>query len=697
MSPAADQNLKIGEILVKEGYLTPEDQQKVLDLQKEQLQRSLDQLVLGAGSNYRPFGQICVELGLINSQELQRILLRHNKRIRLGELLINQGLIKPNHLLAALKTQESSTLKLGEILLEAGAINRSQLLDALSLQLDAPRMMPSSELLDSALMDHFPLDFYKDHLCLPMYQSGQELTVVMADPQNPKLLTELERSFRCRISPALATSEDILQTLKEYERYSALPGLMPLSESVTLLAANEKPPPENSSQPQPKKAATGPLVPAAEQTRVGGSNVYTEAQPLRQEEQVVSFLIKNALKDRASDIHIEPQEKHIRIRYRIDGVLHHKTDLPTHLGPLMLKRLKELCHLEPDKQGHQHKRVEAQVNEHQLELDIATYPSAWGEAVVLHLQEIQSSTRELLLNLERIGFSPLYLRRYQHLLAQPGGLIIVTGPASAGKTSTLYASINHLNQQNRSIITAERRTEFLVPGTVQGTFAAEHGSFAEMICSMIRLDPDILMVSEIENADTLEAVVEVALTGAKVMTSFEAFDATGALLRLNRLGLENYLIASSNVTVLSQRLVRRLCPSCRQPHPPEELDQSLFNRLGLVDVTPESFPFYRAVGCDACSQRGYKGQLAIHELLHLNEAIREAVLDHKPAATIRGIARTEAKLVSMAEDGLYKVIEGLTSLEEIQRVAFVNEYDSQTPWEAAEIHRICKGLEAEFI
>ncbi len=690
------QGLRIGELLVKEGYLSSESLEMVLKIEREQAQMPQDQLVLGVGSAYRPLGQICIEQNLISSQDLQRVLRKYHKRILLGELLVNQGLLRPSHVKEALQKQLSDRRKLGVLLIESGVLTEAQLLDALSLQLDAPRIMPSVELLDSTLVDHFPIDYYRHHLCLPMYQSGRELTVVMADPQNETIRNELERVFRCNVVPALATPADILETLKEYERYSSLPGLQPLSKNTTLLAGTEKLELEpETSEPTPTAWVAPPKPVITQETAtVGGSSVYASDSQRRQEEQVVSFLIKNALKDRATDIHIEPQEKHIRIRYRIDGVLHHKTDLPTHLGPPLVQRLKELCHLDPHNKGHQRNRVEASVNEQDLELDIATFGSIWGETIVLSLQERPSSSGEIALSLDRVGFSPLNLQRFQNLLSQPGGLIILTGPARAGKTTTLYASIDYLNQQNRSIITAEHPIECQVAGTVQGAYQPEDGSYADMIRSLRHLDPDMLMVSEIQDAETLDAIVEVALTGAKVLTAYPAFDATGALLRLRRMGLEDYLIASSHVGVLSQRLVRRLCPHCRLPHVPE---QAVFNRLGLVDVHPASFTFYKPGGCAECNQHGYKGQLAIHELLQINEAIREAILDHKPAATIRGIARTEAKLVSMAEDGLYKAIEGLTSIEEIQRVAFVNEYDSQTPWEAEEIYRICAGLEQEFI
>ncbi|MEZ0369148.1 MAG: GspE/PulE family protein [Candidatus Sericytochromatia bacterium] len=715
MSQSAVTTLKLGEILVREGYLTMDAVNKVLKIQQEK------GFISESKKNYKPFGQICVELNLISSEELQRVLRKHNKRIQLGELLVNQGLIKPQHVDWAVDQQRVRSQRLGEILISNGLINSSQLLDALSIQLDVPRMMPAMDLIDEKLMGMMPMKFFREHLCVPLYLSGRQLTVVMDNPGDEGVIKLLESAYKCKVQPAIATPADIDQTLNDYEKYVLLPILGPLGDEPEAAAsaasapaaapaapASEEPwidstapkpipvvEPAAAAQPAAQPAAAAPPAQRSQTVSVGGASLQTGSGQRTQEDQVVSFLIKNALKDRATDIHIEPQEKHVRIRYRIDGILHHKTDLPTHLGPPMLTRLKELCRLNPALAEHQRGQVESHFNGQDLELRVATYPSLWGENMVLQIQEKESTNREFLLNLDRIGFSPLYLLRYQNILTQPGGLIILTGPARSGKTATLYASINYLNQQNRSIVTAENPVEMPVPGTIQGGWKSDSGkSFADMIHSMLHLDPDILMVSEIEDATTLEAVVEVALTGAKVITSYPAFDATGALLRLNRMGLENFLIAASNITVLSQRLVRRLCDQCRQPHTPS---QDTFNRLGLVDVSPESFTFYKPGGCEACGQHGYRGQIAIHELLQINEAIREAILDHKPAATIRGIARTEAKLVSMAEDGLFKAIEGLTSLEEIQRVAFVNEYDSQTPWQAEEIFRICKGLEAEFI
>jgi type IV pilus assembly protein PilB len=246
-------------------------------------------------------------------------------------------------------------------------------------------------------------------------------------------------------------------TLPEEEDSSYIPS--PLA-GVSLYADDE---PQEAEIPQ-----------AAQTLTVGGVSLYVSEEQRKQEETVVNFLFKNALKDRATDIHIEPQEKYLRIRYRIDGVLHHKTDLPQDLAGPMLSRLKQLSALNPENTlGHQRNRVQATLMERQLELGVATYPSLWGETMVLNIHERQSSAQDLLLNLERTGFSPLCLQRYQKLLNQPGGLIILTGPARSGKTLTLYASINYLNQQNRSIMTAENPIEIQVPGTVQGQWTPE--------------------------------------------------------------------------------------------------------------------------------------------------------------------------------------------------------------------------------
>ncbi|MEZ0370457.1 MAG: GspE/PulE family protein, partial [Candidatus Sericytochromatia bacterium] len=646
------QGFRLGELLIREGYLTMDALNKVLATQKQQKET-------GSGE-YKPFGQICIDLGLISRDELQRFLKKYDKRIYLGELLINMGLITPKHVDLILGQQKSSGKRFGELLVEQKIISEAQLTDALSVQFDIPRIIPSLELMDPTLMDGMSEVFVRNNVFLPVNAENGIMTVVMADPANKELLKELEKTLGCLIAPAIAPSSEILNTIERFYRGETAAEAESDAADISLQGA-----------PTPTSAADDNSA------------------------AVANFLIKNAMADRATDIHIEPQEKYIRIRYRVDGVLHHKTDLPSNLGPGLIARLKDISRLDPKLHSLQEGKVTGEILGRKVEMHISTYPSIWGENVVIRLNDKENMQQDMLLNIDRIGYSPLNLIRAQKILNQPGGLVVVTGPANTGKTTTLYASINYLNQQNRSIITAENPVERPVPGTIQGAWSQELGtSFAGMIQYMLNQDPDILVVGEIDSKETMEAVVEAGLSGAKVLTSYPAFDATGALLRLMNLGLENYLIASSNITVLSQRLVRRLCDACKASHTPKK---ETFTLLGLVDVDPASYEYFRPTGCPECANRGYLGQTAIHELLQINEAIREAVIDRKPAATIRGIARTEAKLVSMAEDGLFKAIEGVTSIEEVQRVAFVNEYDSQTPWEAEEIFAICSGLEADYL
>lgn len=428
---------------------------------------------------------------------------------------------------------------------------------------------------------------------------------------------------------------------------------------------------------------------------VGGFSLNSGDSQYKQEEGMLNYMIKSALLDQVSAIHIEPQDRYLRIRNRIDGVLHQKTALPQNLGMPMLARLKQLCALNADNTDKpQHNRVQASFNDQEFELGLATFPTIWGENMVISFRPKQKQAHELL-RLDRVGLSPVKLWRLQKTLNQPGGLLIVTGPARSGKTTTLYAILTALNLLTRSIVTAENPMEHTLTGITQGSWTPQSGqSYIDLIQSMSYLDPDVLMVSQLDSPETIEATVEQALTGAKVLTSYHSFDTMGALLRLLSQGLEAYLIASSNVTLLSQRLVRKLCPNCRQADTPP---RGFLDVLGLTGVEPEAFRVYRARGCSECNQVGYSGQTAIHEMLVLNESLRGALLDHAPAGTIRDLARNEAKLVTMAEDGYYKAVEGITSLSEIQRVAFINEFDSKAPWGAEKIHAVCKGDDKSFL
>lgn len=707
MSDSPQNGLKLGELLVKEGYIPTDAVQKVLEIQKE--------LAFISTREYKPFGQICVGLKLLSTDELQSFLKKHRKSILLGELLIKMRAIKSPHLEKALEIQEKEPeRRLGEILLSLNVLNENQLVDAISLQLDIPKMLPAVELMDVSLLRGLDPQFVVKNGFLPVTRDEDQVTVVMEDPQDEKLKKYLRTHFQCRVIPAIAPSGEIRTALKAYytqeferikqahisqQQAAQIPEVKQEEDewSDSHTGGGESPFSSLSLYEEEKKTEAPPPEPKqlVETLIVGDVSLSSPDGKFKQEEGMLNYLIKNALLDQASSIHIEPQDRYLRIRYRINGVLNQKTALPQNLGMPMLARLKQVCALKAE---HTHipqrNRVQAKFNEQEFELGIATYPGSFGENMVLNIRQKQGANTNELLHLERTGLSPLYLRRMQKQLVQPGGLIIITGPPRSGKSTTEYASLNYLNLLTRSIVTAENPVELLLTGVAQGNWTPESGlTFAELIQSMSYMDPDVLMISEVDSPETLKATVDIALSGAKVLTAYPSFDTMSALLRLASQGLESFLIASSNISVLSQRLVRKLCPHCKVT---DQASREFLDLLGLTAVAPDANLLHWPRGCNECNQIGYIGQTAIHEMLVCNETIRAAILDHQPAAKIRDLARNEAKLVSMAEDGYFKSVEGVTSLSEVQRVAFINEFDSKSPWEADQILKVCRGEEPSY-
>jgi type IV pilus assembly protein PilB len=374
------------------------------------------------------------------------------------------------------------------------------------------------------------------------------------------------------------------------------------------------------------------------------------------------------------------------VRYRIDGVLYHKTDLPLFLAPPVISRIKVLCGLDiAEKRRHQDGRIEAKVMGKEIDLRVSTYAAVYGESIVIRILQRQTN----LIDLDLLGFNPANRIRYAELLDQPSGIMLATGPTGSGKTTTLYASLNYLNNMFRKIITVEDPVEFTLDGIVQGNLDPKLGlSYSDFLKSMMRQDPDVLMVGEIRDREGAEAVIQAALTGHKVLTTFHTDDTTGALLRLLDIGIDPFLIASTVSAVVSQRLVRVLCQNCRQPFVPRPEIIASF----LVDLRGvESFTFYQPKGCMHCNGTGFKGRVALHELLVINDAIREAVMSRKTSTQIRLIARDQAHLISMREDGFYKATQGVTTLEEVVRMVFHQESDALSARPLDEVIALCEG------
>jgi len=635
--------LKIGEVLVKEGYLNGKQLQEALAAQMKE---------------YAPLGEICIRLKFISKIELQQILKKYKKRIYLGELLVNLGLLTEEEINQALEVQKIEGKKLGKILVENGFVTEENLINSLSTQLGIPKIIPTAGLIDPAVLKGISKPFLQKSECLPVFRDGDTVTVIMADPLSDENIHAMENIFKCRIEPAIAGSEDIQK------------GIKLLYDDLRMVAGTGG---EKTAKAHFKNHLVIADALASERTE---DNVV----------EVANFIISNAIIEGATDIHIEPMENMLRVRYRIDGVLQHKTDLPLFMAPALTSRIKALCGLDiSDRRRHQDGRLGARVRNRSFDLRVSTYACITGESMSIRVLPNQSNLMEL----EMLGLSPANLRLFRKMLEVPSGIIMVTGPSGSGKTTTLYASLLYLNGLNKKIVTVEDPVEYTIGGVIQGQISEKTGlSYSNFVKSMLRQDPDVIMVGEIRDRASAEAVIETALTGHKVLTSFHTDDTTGALLRMFEIGIETFLISSTVMSVMAQRLVRTLCPFCKEPYIPGDDVLSYFSSIKPLNF--DKYTFSTAHGCLECDNTGFKGRTALNEILLVNNKVREALLARSPSNKIRSVARQSSWLVSMQEDGFYKATKGITSLEEVLRVVRYNESDAQLPLSSEELVALCE-------
>ncbi len=409
---------------------------------------------------------------------------------------------------------------------------------------------------------------------------------------------------------------------------------------------------------------------------------------------IFNFIVFSAVKERASDIHIEPFESKVRVRYRVDGVLRHVTDLPKSISSALTTRVKALSGLDiAERRRHQDGRIEARVGNKDTDLRVSTYAALWGENVVIRILNRETS----LVGLGKLGLSPFNLNRYTRILSYPAGIMLITGPTGSGKTTTLYASLIHLNDGSTKIITVEDPVEYTIEGVVQGKLDSRPDlSYEDFIKSMMRQDPDVIMIGEIRDEAGAAAAIQASLTGHKVFTSFHTDDTVAAILRLMNMGIEPFLISSTIIGIMSQRLARTLCPFCKRPAPVDESITKTFTSI-TQGISYGDYEFYGPVGCPECNNIGFKGRTGIHELLEINEPVREAILARKTASQIRLTARESAHFISMAEDGFYKAAKGITTLQEVLRVVFVNANDGEIPYELDRLMAFCDGTDEDSV
>ncbi|MDR5695469.1 MAG: type II secretion system ATPase GspE [Armatimonadota bacterium] len=558
----------------------------------------------------------------------------------IGEILLDQGFISRQQLETALAMQRRSGGHLGTILLEMGAITERQLAKALGIQWGLPYVDLSAVDIDPETVKLIPHSLAQRHKVIAIARMNNRLRLAIADPLNVIALDDVRLVTGLEVDPVVAAPEDIQQAIARFYGLG-----VDMEEVVRQVAIQEV----NGEE-------------RTEEITVERLRTMVEEAPLVR---LVNLIISQAILDGASDIHIEPHRQGIQVRYRIDGVLHDVMAPPKQLQAAIISRIKIMASMDiaerrVPQDGHIHLVVEGR----EYDLRVSTLPTVYGEKVVLRILD-QASMR---LNLSRLGMTVDTLTKWEALISKPYGMILVCGPTGSGKTTTLYATLNKLNIPEKNIVTVEDPVEYQLPRINQVQVNPRAGiTFANGLRSILRQDPDIIMVGEIRDRETAEIAIQASLTGHLVLSTIHTNDAPGATTRLIDMGIEPFLITSSLIGVLAQRLVRTICESCKESYapPPEAL-----RRLDLEGT--KEILLYRGKGCDRCRGTGYKGRTGIFELMVMDEEIAELVLRNRSLAEIRQKAISRG-MRTLREDGIRKLLEGTTTVEELLRVVFVDE------------------------
>jgi type IV pilus assembly protein PilB len=599
-----DPRQAIGRLLVEAG---------VLDAQQL---RHADR-VCGKLATPRPLIEVAGELFGIPRERLIEALRSQREKLRLGDLLVELGHLRPADLETALaiqREQPDGKRRLGEVLLDHHFLAEPALVQVLSVQLGFPLADPEFEQIDRAVAAQVPVRWCEQHQFVPLRREDGRTHVAFADPTDRARVEAAEQIFgRGQVVPHIARRGSIEAALAQL------------------------------SGPGPRGGVVGEQVDAVH---------------------LVNEMIVAALEEGTSDIHVEPRPDRISVRFRTDGVLALWRDLPLSLGAALSGRIKVLCKADiAERRRHQGGRFFFEKDGRRIDLRVSIYVTVHGENIVMRL--LNHDRR--LLTLADLGMAPRMLEIFRdQALLRPSGVILVTGPTGSGKTTSLYSCIAEIKDDATSIITAEDPVEYMIDGITQCSINAGIGlTFDETLRHIVRQDPDVIVIGEIRDQFSASTAIQAALTGHKVLTTFHTEDSIGGLLRLLNMEIEAFLVSSTVVSVLAQRLLRKVCPDCAEPYQPTPADLRL---LGCGAEALSGAGFRAGRGCQSCRFSGYRGRVAVFELLVLDAAVRDAILARKTSQEIRRICRESTGLVSLFEDGIAKAAAGLTTVSEIFRM-----------------------------
>ncbi len=593
---------EIVDMLLREGYVTDE-------------QVAYARRVQGKLETPRRLLDVLKELDYISGDQVKAAIQENRLSMRIGSLLVELGYITEQALQNAFEIQreDKKRPKLGEVLVAHNFISQKQFLEVLSIQLGYPLVAPEFLPIDPKLFTRVPGRWYDSHMMIPIREEGDQILMAFADPLDKAEINAARQAFSQDILPAIAAPDAIRA--------------------------------------------------AVDQARNGFSAGRSAA--MREDSVVgqVDAIIVAAVEAGASDIHIEPLKDRLRIRFRQDGILVHHKDLPREIIPSLTSRIKVMCEVDiTEKRRHQGGRMLFERGGIKLDLRVSCYVTVHGEKIVLRLLNRKAE----LIQLEDLGMAPKMLERFiEHALEQPSGVILITGPTGSGKTTTVYSSINRINSPQISIATAEEPVEYMIDGIAQCSINPKINlTFEETLRHIVRQDPDVIVIGEIRDNFSAEIAVQAALTGHKVLTTFHTEDSIGGLIRLLNMNIEAFLVSSTVVSVLAQRLLRRVCPACAAPEMPRPGD---LQRLGYTAEAVAGAKFMKGQGCSECAYTGYKGRIGVYELLVLDEMVRNALIEQRTSHEIRSICIESTGLVTLLEDGIVKAAAGVTTIEEVLR------------------------------
>jgi type IV pilus assembly protein PilB len=563
---------------------------------------------------------------------------------KLGELLVHNRLISEDQLKKAIELQRKENGRLGSNLVKLGFVSEEELISFLSRQYGVPAINLSDYNIDDSVTKFIPQEVSQKYQIIPVARVGATLTIAMVDPSNVFAIDDVKFMTGYNVEPVVAAESAIREAISEH--YGNSDALQTVMEDL--------------------QKKDGDLVDYIQETDDDDIDIADLKQAVEEAPVVklVNLILSEAIAKGASDVHLEPYEKSFRVRYRIDGVLYDIMQPPMKLRAALSSRVKIMSELDiAERRLPQDGRIKLKARGKAIDLRVSTLPTLFGEKIVMRI--LDRST--LVLDLTKLGFELRALEDFEEAIQSPFGMVLVTGPTGSGKTTTLYSALTKVNTVDVNIMTSEDPVEYNLPGINQVQVKEEIGlTFASALRSFLRQDPDIIMVGEVRDFETAEIAVKAALTGHLVLSTLHTNDAPSTISRLLNMGIEPFLVSASVLLILAQRLCRKICTQCKEE---EKVPGPALQKIGFSEEEAKTVKCYKGTGCKACNETGYKGRIALYEVMPIKEDLKELILEGASSTEIKKAAvRLGMKTLRMS--GLTKIEEGITSVEEVLRVTF---------------------------